>query len=110
MVYRDDAERDVEAERVGDVASPVVEELDADVDDTDTRWRRTVDQRRRAINVDDEQRLETLNDQLWHDDDQWRGPEDDDETDGSTDRVNVASLQRPTDGVVPAAIDREFEF
>ena len=43
-------------------------------------------------------------------DDQRRGPEEDDETDGSTDRVNVASLQRPTDGVVPAAIDREFEF
>jgi len=36
-VYRDDAECDVEAERVGDVASPVVEELDTDVDDTDAR-------------------------------------------------------------------------
>jgi len=91
-------------ERVEEIPAPIDEVLAADLNDS------YVGQRRRAataaaaemwLNVEDEHRFQTLDEQLRQQQDQRRQPEDDEKPHGTACCVDVPRLQRPTDGVVP---------
>ena len=81
----------------------VGKELDADVCQSDSGGHGPGVAGRSRLELEDEQRLEALNDELWAEQDEGEDPEQADEPDGAPHRVSVAGLQWPADGVVPTA-------